>query len=106
MEKAKNKNSNVDSHLKELLQDPYFREQYELKMQQTELIKPVLAYRIKNRLTQKQLADKIGISQQHLSKIESGNFSNLATLQQVLRFVGYAIQLRVTRLHSVPNTKS
>lgn len=100
MEKIKQKNSTVDAHLKEMLKDPYFREQYELKMQQTELIKPILAYRIKHNLNQKQLAEKIGVSQQHISKIESGNFSNLATLQQVLRFVGYTIRLRVARIET------
>ena len=92
------KSNNVDLHLKEMLKDPYFREQHELKMQQLELIKPIIAYRIKHNLNQKQLAEQIGISQQHISKIESGNFSNLATLQQVLRFIGYKIQLRIVRL--------
>lgn len=91
--------SNIDLHLKEMLKDPYFREQHELKMQQLELIKPIIAYRIKHDLNQKQLAEKIGVSQQHISKIESGNFSNLATLQQVLRFVGYTIQLRIVRVN-------
>lgn len=97
--------SNIDSHLKEQLKDPYFREQHELKMQQLELIKPIIAYRIKYNLNQKQLAEKIGISQQHISKIESGNFSNLATLQQVLRFIGYTIQLKIVRLSGASNLR-
>lgn len=98
--------SNVDLHLKEMLKDPYFREQYELKMQQVELIKPILAYRIKHNLNQRQLAEKVGVSQQHISKIERGDFSNLATLQQVLRFVGYTIHLRVVRLSGAAHTKT
>lgn len=92
--------NNINLHLEEQLKDPYFREQYELKMQQLELVKPIIAYRIKYGLTQTQLAQKVGISQQHISKIESGDFSNLATLQQVLRFVGYTIQLRIARINS------
>ncbi len=92
--------NNINLHLEEQLKDPYFREQHELKMQQLELVKPIIAYRIKHGLTQTQLAQEVGISQQHISKIESGDFSNLATLQQVLRFVGYTIQLRIARINS------
>ena len=91
--------SNVEAHLREMLRkDPSFQEQYELKMQLLELIKPIVAYRIKHNLSQSQLAREVGISQQHISKIESGNFSSLATLQQVLSFVGYKVS--VVRSHS------
>ena len=79
----------VEDHLKELLKDPLFRELYALDTVKFELIKKILRYRIKHRLTQRQLAKKVGVSQQQISKIEEGEFSKLATIQKLLRAIGY-----------------
>ena len=79
----------VDDHLKEELKDPHFREQYELEMEKMELVKIIVGYRIKHRLTQGQLARKVKVSQQQISKIEECEFSNFATVQKVLRAIGY-----------------
>ena len=62
----------VDKHLKEKLKDPYFKELYELEEQKLGIVKHVIDYRIKHDLNQKALADRIGVTQQHISKIESG----------------------------------
>ena len=79
----------VDNHLKRELKDPHFREQYELEMEKAELVKIIVGYRIKHRLTQGQLARKVKVSQQQISKIEECEFSNFATVQKVLRAIGY-----------------
>lgn len=88
----------VNEHLRELLKDPYFKEQYELDQQKLKLIKPILAYRIKHKLTQGQLAKRAGMTQQHISKIESGEFSNILTLERVLLFIGFTIKLQAVPL--------
>ncbi len=88
----------VDDWLAEELKDPHFRELYELERQKTNTILPIIDYRNKHDLTQAQLAQKLGISQQHLSKIESGDFTSMETLQKVLRFVGYTVQMRAVPL--------
>ncbi len=87
----------VDDVLSEELKDPYFRELYELEQQKVNIIKPILAYRIKNDLTQSELANQLGITQQHISKIEGGDFANIETLEKVLLLVGYTV-----RMHAVP----
>ena len=91
----------VDELLKEDLKDPYFKELWELEEQKLEIVKPIIEYRIKHNLSQGQLAKKIGVTQQHISNIESGEFSSVATLEKVLLFVGYKV-----RMEAVPLTKS
>ena len=54
--------------------------------------------RIKHGYNQKQLAQKIGVSQQHISKIEHGDFANVMTLAKVILAIGYTFQLRIIRL--------
>ena len=85
-------------HLKEELKDPYFKELYELGQQKLEVVKKIIAYRIKHNLNQKQLAKQIGVSQQHISKIENGEFSSVATLEKVLLGIGYSVKIQAVPL--------
>lgn len=88
----------VNKHLEEKLKDPYFKELYELEEQKLEIVKRIVDYRIKNDLTQGQLAKRVGVSQQHISKIENGEFSNITTLEKVLLFIGFKVRLEVIPL--------
>lgn len=88
----------IDEHLKEMLKDPYFKELYELEEQKLRIVKNIINYRIKNELTQKDLAGKIGVTQQHVSKIENGEFSSIATLEKVLLFIGYTVRIQAMPL--------
>ena len=85
----------VEDHLKEELKDPHFRELYELEEEKMEIVKKIVGYRIKHHLTQTQLARKVGVSQQQISKIEECEFSNLATVQKVLLAIGYHLAVTV-----------
>ncbi|MFA5143849.1 MAG: helix-turn-helix transcriptional regulator [Candidatus Omnitrophota bacterium] len=90
----------VDEHLKEKLKDPYFKELYELEEQKLKIVKRIIEYRVKNKLSQKQLADKVGVTQQHISKIENGEFSSISTLEKVLLFIGYTVKMQAIPLNS------
>ena len=90
----------VSDHLKKELKDPYFRELYELEEQKLSIVKPIIAYRIKHRISQAQLAHKVGVSQQHISKIECGEFSNIATLEKVLLAIGFTVKMFARPLRS------
>ncbi len=84
----------VDDHLKEMArEDPEFRKLYEITEQKLKIVKPIIRYRIDHDLTQGQMAKKIGVTQQHISKIENGEFSSMETLEKVLRYVGFTIKL-------------
>ena len=88
----------VDKHLKEKLKDPYFRELYELEEQKLEIVKRIVDYRIKHGLNQRELAKKVGVTQQHISKIESGDFANVMTLEKVLLAIGFTVQMKAVQL--------
>lgn len=88
----------VDEHLQEKLKDPYFKEIYELEEQKLIIVKQIINYRIKHKISQKDLADKAGVTQQHISKIENGEFSNISTLEKVLLFTGYTVKIQAIPL--------
>lgn len=88
----------VDAHLKQKLKDPYFRELYGLEEQKLAIVKRIIAYRIKNKLTQGQLAKRANVTQQHISKIENGEFSSISTLEKVLLFIGFTVRLQAVPL--------
>ena len=94
----------VDGHLKEKLKDPYFKELYELEEQKLDIVKRIIDCRIKSNLTQGQLAKKAGVTQQHISKIENGDFSSIVTLEKILLFIGYTVKIQAVPLsHRVKN---
>ena len=88
----------IDEHLKEKLKNPYFKEFYELEKQKLKIVKRIIDYRVKNKLSQKQLADKVGVTQQHISKIENGEFSSISTLEKILLFIGYTVKMQAIPL--------
>lgn len=88
----------VSDVLKEELKDPHFKELWELEQQKLVVVKKILAYRVKYDLTQGQFARKVGVTQQYISKIESGDFSSVAVLEKVLRAIGYMVKITVVPL--------
>ena len=83
----------VEEHLKEKLENRYFNEVYELDKLKIEIIKEIIRYRVNNNLSQGQLARMIKVSQQQISKIENGEFSNLANILKVLSASGSYLYL-------------
>ncbi len=87
----------VASHLKEKAKDPRFRELMELEEEKAKIASLIIRYRADHQLNQGQLAKKVGVTQQYISKIEEGDFSNLATVWRVLRALGYRISIRAVQ---------
>lgn len=92
------KSRRVDDYLNEKLKDPYFKELWELEQQKLEVIRPIIDYRIKEHLSQAELAQQIGVTQQHISNIENGIFSDLATVSRVLLFIGHRVEIKTSVL--------
>jgi transcriptional regulator with XRE-family HTH domain len=92
----------VDEHLKEKLKDPYFKELYELEEQKLGIVKRIVEYRVKHNLSQEDLAKKANVTQQHISKIENGEFSSVSTLEKILLYIGYTVKIQAVPLrHSI-----
>ena len=94
----KKRSTSVKSHLKEKYQDVIFKELHELDMEKAEIAKKIVRYRIENNLTQEQLAGKLSISQQQISKVENGDFSSISTLAKILLALGYFIRINTYKL--------
>jgi DNA-binding XRE family transcriptional regulator len=68
--------SDFRNFLKENLEnDPEFKEIWENNAQKRELVKTIIALRIKEHLTQEDLAEKMGTRQSAISRLESGKYN-------------------------------
>lgn len=78
----------------ELLKDPEVRAEYEALKPEYEVIRALVGARIEQNLTQEQLAQRSGIRQSNISRIESGTCSpTVATLQQLATGMGKKLHI-------------
>ena len=86
----------VDDYIKEKIKrNPDFKARYNLLMEKAAVVKKIIGYRIRHKLSQEQLAEEIGVTQQYISKIEEGEFSNLDAIENILEHIGYRLRLEV-----------
>ena len=84
----------LDDSLKEELQDPEFRKEYEALQPEYEIKRAMIQARMNSGMTQKQLAEKTGIAQADISKLENGNANpSLRTLQRLASGMGMQVKL-------------
>ena len=86
--------SGYRTHLNEQLKNPEFSAEWERQRPEREYIKTIIAARLEQNLTQKELAERTGIRQSNISRIENGNCSpTIATLQQIAAGVGKTLHI-------------
>jgi len=86
----------VDDYIKKKIKrNPDFKVRYDLLMEKAVVVKKIIEYRIRHKLSQEQLAKEIGVTQQYISKIEEGEFSNLDCIEEILEHIGYRLKLEV-----------
>ena len=93
------KTRNYKQALKEQLTDPSFREEFEKTEEEFTLAKEIIELRIKQNLTQKQLAELVGTSQPAIARLESGSYRNVSL--SFLRRVAKALDA-VPEVHLKP----
>lgn len=78
----------------ELLLDSEVRAEYEALRPEMKVIRALVGARIEQNLTQKQLAERTGIRQSNISRIENGSCSpTIATLQQLANGMGKKLHI-------------
>ncbi|MDO4584033.1 MAG: helix-turn-helix transcriptional regulator [Planctomycetia bacterium] len=84
----------LDRYLKDALQDPEFRAEYEALEPVYAVKKQLIQARLEQNLTQAELARRIGISRSALARLESGNFNpTLKNLQRIAHGLGKTLTL-------------
>ncbi len=77
-----------DQHIKEKMKDDEFKEMYEEEKLPLDLSMKIVEARKKFGLTQRELAEKARITQQQISKIETGLNCNIKTFLKVCGALG------------------
>ena len=93
------KQTRYEDLLNRQLKNPQFRKEYEALEGEFSLAKEIIALRIKNRLTQKQLAQQIGTSQPAIARIESGSYRNvsLSFLRRIAEALGAVPEIHLKK---------
>ena len=78
---------NVDHWFKEQMKDKEFRRLYKIERVKVALAQKIAEMRDDQHLNQKELAARLGVSQQFISQIETGEGRNL-TLSTLVRIAG------------------
>lgn len=86
--------SDFRAYLKKQMEDPDFKAEYEAMRPDYEAIRAVIAARLESNMTQAELAEKTGIRQSNISRIESGASSpTIDTLARLAAGMGKRLKI-------------
>ncbi len=86
--------SDFNEFLEEQLRDPEFRDEYEALEPEFSIMQALIDARKSSGLTQKQLAERTGITQADISRLETGNANpSLRTLQRLAAGMGKRMKI-------------
>jgi ribosome-binding protein aMBF1 (putative translation factor) len=81
---------------KELLKDPEFKKEYDALEVEYSIITQVIQKRLDKKMSQKQLAEKIGTKQSAISRLEGGNTNpSVAFLEKISKALGSKLQISI-----------
>lgn len=79
----------------EFMRDPAFKKSWDARANQRRVTRNLIEARIKHKLTQRQLAERIGIKQPSLARIERGaHLPSIATLEKIAAGLGKKLEIR------------
>jgi DNA-binding XRE family transcriptional regulator len=89
----------IDGYVKKKLKDKNFRKLYEVERAKVALAQKIAEMRQEKHLNQKELAAKLGVSQQFISQIETGVGKNLTldTLIRIAESLGHKVKISFPR---------
>ena len=81
-------------HLKEMMEDEAFRKEYETLQPQYEVVKQIISAREDLHITQKDLAERTGIRQSNISRLERGNYNpSVEFLRKIAKGLGKELHI-------------
>ena len=86
--------SDFKKYLAQQMENPAFAAEYEAQRPEYEAIRAVIAARLACNMTQKELAEKTGIRQSNISRIENGSASpTIDTLARIAAGLGKQLKI-------------
>lgn len=86
--------SDFKNYLAQQMEDPAFAAEYEAQRPEYEAIRAVISARLACNMTQKELAEKTGIRQSNISRIENGSASpTIDTLARIAAGLGKQLKI-------------
>ena len=80
--------------LKEMMEDEEFRKEYETLQPQYEVVKQIISAREELHITQKDLAERTGIRQSNISRLERGNYNpSVEFLRKIAKGLGKELHI-------------
>jgi transcriptional regulator with XRE-family HTH domain len=90
---------NFDSYLEEQLKDPDFAVRFKEAGEAWDVAMQLAALRKESGLSQKELAKRVGTSQQQISRLESSTYEghSLSMLRRVAEVLGASVRVQIQR---------
>ncbi|MEK7533875.1 MAG: helix-turn-helix transcriptional regulator [Patescibacteria group bacterium] len=83
---------------KELLSDPKVKKEYDRLAPRYAVISQLISARLKKRMTQRDIAEKLGTKQSAIARLESGNVNpSLEFLQKIAQVMGYKLSIHLSK---------
>jgi transcriptional regulator with XRE-family HTH domain len=91
--------TNFDIYLEEQLKDPDFAERFKKAGEAWDIALQITALRKESGLSQKDLAQRVGTSQQQISRLESPSYEghSLSMLRRVAEVLGATVNVKIQR---------
>ena len=90
---------NFRTTLDKLMENPDFKAEYDALEPEFQIIRAMISGRESANMTQKELAEKTGIAQADISRIENGNGNpSIRTLQRLANGMGMALKVEFVPL--------
>ncbi len=87
--------TNWDTYKQKLLKDPEFKKLYEESQPEFEIAKAIIRARIENKITQKELAEKMNTTQSVISRVEQGKTSpSISLLKRLAAALNTTLQVQ------------
>lgn len=87
--------SDFRQYVERQMQDPEFKAEHDKTRAEFEITRALIAARVSQNLTQKELSERTGIRQSNISRIENGTCSpTVATLQALAEGMGKKLNVK------------
>ena len=89
------KDLTLDDYLKEQLKDPKFKKEWEKSEAACQVTRALIEARLKDKISQRELAKKAGTTQAVISRIENMSVSpSISMLQRIANSLGKKLEIR------------